>query len=78
MSSQVDLFLKSHFFFLFSTSAMSLLYECINTVIAGRYNKYDQIINRNGSSIITSVLFLHTVLISISSSLPNHSACVQV
>lgn len=35
-----------------STSAMSLLYECINTVIA--------------------------VLISISSSLPNHSACVQL
>jgi hypothetical protein len=46
---------------------MSLLYECINTVIAGK--------DPNSSYIF---ICLYKVLVSISSGLPNHNASIQL
>ncbi|GFR79940.1 AP-3 complex subunit delta-1, partial [Elysia marginata] len=56
-----------------STSAMSLLYECINTVIAG--HAYERISDLFLFSL--SPLSL-TVLVSISSGIPNHTASIQL
>lgn len=55
-----------------STSAMSLLYECINTVIAGNA------IRTTHEQINSHFSLIRLVLVSISSGLPNHNASIQL
>lgn len=72
-----------------STSAMSLLYECVNTVIAGELCCYDCSMLRSATEIscckvfdqetnLLNALSNIAVLISLSSGMPNHSASIQV
>ncbi|KAB0391912.1 hypothetical protein E2I00_002130, partial [Balaenoptera physalus] len=56
------------------TSAMSLLYECVNTVIAETQPGVLTGAGHAGPSLQSSV----SVLISLSSGMPNHSASIQV
>lgn len=72
---------------------MSLLYECVNTVIAGQYCGLGSGVSHHKNDLVlvsvftfiphkckNKFLFLsHTaVLISLSSGMPNHSASIQV